>query len=71
MGIRDRGNAVSALMDKSVLSHPEVAFTLIRDGKQVLRTFGDGKLLSAIYSVFGKDFAKGLIPVDYTLDSLP
>lgn len=64
------GNAVSALMDKIVLSHPEVAFTFIRDGKQVLRTFGDGKLLSAIYSVFGKDFAKGLIPVDYTLDSV-
>lgn len=64
------GNAVSALMDKIVLSHPEVAFTIIRDGKQVLRTFGDGKLLSAIYSVFGKDFAKGLIPVDYTLDSV-
>ena len=64
------GNAVSALMDKIVLSHPEVAFTFIRDGKQVLRTFGDGKLLSAIYSVFGKDFAKGLIPVNYTLDSV-
>lgn len=64
------GNAVSALMDKIVLSHPEVAFTFIREGKQVLRTFGDGKLLSAIYSVFGKDFAKGLIPVDYTLDSV-
>lgn len=64
------GNAVSALMDKIVLSHPEVAFTFIRDGKQVLRTFGDSKLLSAIYSVFGKDFAKGLIPVDYTLDSV-
>lgn len=64
------GNAVSALMDKIVLSHPEVAFTFIRDGKQVLRTFGDGKLLSAIYSVFGKDFAKGLIPVDYNLDSV-
>lgn len=64
------GNAVSALMDKIVLSHPEVAFTFIRDGKQVLRTFGDGKLLSAIYSVFGKDFANGLIPVDYTLDSV-
>lgn len=64
------GNAVSALMDKIVLSHPEVAFTFIRDGKQVLHTFGDGKLLSAIYSVFGKDFAKGLIPVDYTLDSV-
>ncbi len=64
------GNAVSALIDKIVLSHPEIAFNFIRDGKQVLRTFGDGKLISAIYSVFGKDFAKGLIPVDYTLGAI-
>ena len=58
------GNAVSNIIDKTALSHPEIAFTYIKDGKQVLRTFGDGKLISAIYSVFGKDFAKGLIPVD-------
>ena len=56
------GNAVSNIIDKTALSHPEIAFTYIKDGKQVLRTFGDGKLISAIYSVFGKDFAKGLIP---------
>ncbi len=64
------GNAVSNIIDKTALSHPEIAFTYIRDGKQVLKTFGDGKLLSAIYSVFGKDFAHGLIPVDYQLDSI-
>lgn len=64
------GNAVSAVMDRVALSHPEISFTYIRDGKQVLKTFGDGKLLSAIYSVFGKDFAKGLIPVDYELDTI-
>ena len=64
------GNAVSAVIDRIALSHPEISFTLIRDGKQTLKTFGDGKLLSAIYSVFGRDFAKGLIPVDYQLDSI-
>lgn len=64
------GNAVSSVIDKTALSHPEISFTYIRDGKQVLRTFGDGKLISAIYSVFGKDFANGLIPVDYQLDSI-
>ena len=51
------GNAVSNIIDKTALSHPKIAFTYIKDGKQVLRTFGDGKLISAIYSVFGKDFA--------------
>lgn len=64
------GNAVSNIIDKTALSHPEIAFTYIKDGKQVLRTFGDRKLISAIYSVFGKDFAKGLIPVDYQLDAI-
>lgn len=64
------GNAVSNIIDKTALSHPEIAFTYIKDGKQVLKTFGDGKLISAIYSVFGKDFANGLIPVDYSLDAI-
>ena len=64
------GNAVSNIIDKTALSHPEIAFTYIKDGKQVLRTFGDGKLISAIYSVFGKDFANGLIPVEYQLGAI-
>ncbi len=64
------GNAVSNIIDKTALSHPEIAFTYIKDGKQVLKTFGDGKLISAIYSVLGKDFANGLIPVDYQLDAI-
>ena len=64
------GNAVSAVLDKAALSHPEIAFSFIRDGKQVLKTFGDGKLLSAVYSVFGREFANGLIPVDYRLDAI-
>lgn len=64
------GNAVSNIIDKTALSHPEIAFTYIKDGKQALKTFGDGKLISAIYSVFGKDFANGLIPVEYELDAI-
>lgn len=64
------GNAVSNIIDKTALSHPEIAFTLIKDGKQVLKTFGDGKLISAIYSIFGKDFANGLIPIEYQLDAI-
>lgn len=64
------GNAVSNIIDKTALSHPEIAFTYIKDGKQALKTFGDGKLISAVYSVFGKDFANGLIPVEYELDAI-
>lgn len=64
------GNTVSNVVDKTALSHPEIAFTFVRDGKQALKTFGDGKLLSAIYAVFGREFATSLIPVDYKLDGI-
>lgn len=64
------GISVSNIVDKAALSHPEVAFTYIRDGKQSLKTHGDGKLLSAIYSVFGREFASGLMPVEYELNSV-
>lgn len=64
------GNAVSNIIDKTALSHPEIAFTYIKDGRQVLHSFGDGKLMSTIYAVYGKEFAHGLIPVDYQLDAI-
>lgn len=64
------GNAVSNVIDKIALSHPEVAITYIKDSKPALRTSGDGKLLSAIYAVYGRDFASALIPVSYELNGV-
>lgn len=57
------GNAVAAVVDRAALSHPEIAFKFIRDGKQTLLTPGDGKLESAVYSVLGREFAGSVIPV--------
>lgn len=59
------GNSVAGVMDKLALSHPEISFRFIRDGKEELRTPGDNKLSSAIYGVYGKEFLSTLIPVDY------
>ena len=64
------GNAVANIIDKLALSHSEIAFTFIREGKQVLKTPGDGNLKSAIYSVYGKEFVNKLIPVDYSLNGV-
>jgi len=64
------GNAVAAVMDRIALSHSEVAFKFIRDGKVAMQTPGDGKLMSAIYSVCGRDFAGSLIEVDSTLNGI-
>ncbi len=57
------GNAVAAVVDRVALSHPEISFKFIREGKQVLSTSGDGELSSAVYSVLGRDFAKSVIPI--------
>ncbi len=56
--------AVSANVEKIALSHPEIAFRLIIDGNVKLETAGDGSLKSAVWSVFGKDFASRLIEVE-------
>lgn len=63
-------NAVADIVDKIALSHPEISIRFIREGKQALITPGDGKLLSAIYSVFGRTFAESLLEVDYELDGV-
>ena len=64
------GTTVSAIIERQALSHPEIAFKLIRDGKQTLATSGDGKLSSAVYSVLGREISSTLIPVDLNLDGV-
>ncbi len=64
------GTTVSAIVERQALSHPEIAFKLIRDGKQTLSTSGDGKLQSAAYSVLGREISNTLISVDLTLDGI-
>ncbi len=63
-------NAVADVVDKIALSHPEISIRFIREGKQALITPGDGRLLSTIYSVFGRTFAESLLEVNYELDGI-
>lgn len=58
------GNYCANVIEKLALSHPNISFRFIRDGKQTMLTSGDGEYYSAIYAVFGKQFAAGMIPVD-------
>ncbi len=59
------GNAAANIFQKIALSHPEISFRLIRENKTEFVTPGDGELYSAIYAIFGKDFARDLLPVRY------
>ena len=61
------GGKVAAAVQMQALAHPEVAFTFLRDGKQVLSTPGTGELQAAVYCVYGRDFAK-MVPVESRWD---
>ena len=63
-------NAVAGVVERIAVSHPEISFRFIRDGKQTLITSGNGDLKSTIYSVFGREFANSLIPVDYEINNM-
>lgn len=56
--------AVAGLMQHLALSHPDISFKFIKDGTEALHTPGDGKLDSAVYAALGREFARGLIPVE-------
>ncbi len=58
------GNYCANVIEKLALSHPDISFSFIRDGRRTLFTAGDGEYYSAIHSVFGKQFAAGMIPID-------
>lgn len=59
------GSRVTGAVQLQALAHPEVAISLIRDGKTVLSTPGSGGLRAAVYCVYGRDFGS-MIPVDST-----
>ena len=63
------GNYVADVVTQLALSHPEVSFKFVRDGKPQFQTPGDGKLLGAAYAVLSRDFAKDLVPVEHTAGS--
>lgn len=64
------GNQVAGIVDRMAISHPEISFRFIRDGKQVLITSGNGDLKSTVYSVFGKEMSDSLMSVDYSFNDM-
>ena len=46
---------ILGVVQHAALSHPEIAFTLIRDSKQVFSSDGKGKLIAPVFGVFGKN----------------
>jgi DNA mismatch repair protein MutL len=57
--------AVAGILEHAAVSRPDIAFTLIRDGKTVLQTPGNSRAQDAVYAVWGRDFFHSLVPLSY------
>ncbi|MBZ4646548.1 MAG: mismatch repair protein MutL [Petroclostridium sp.] len=56
---------ISDIVNKMILGHPEISFRYINNGKEIIFTPGDNNLMSCVYSLFGKDYVKSMIPLDH------
>lgn len=64
------GNSVQGIVERMAISHPEISFRFIREGRQVLVTSGNGDLKGAVYSVFGRELSDTLVSVDYSFEGM-
>lgn len=61
---------ITDIMTRFIFAHPEISFKLIIDGKEKLYSAGDNSLKNAVYTVYGKDYANGMIPVEYEFENI-
>jgi len=60
---------ISDYVNRLALTYPHIGFTLSHNGKVLLQTSGDGKLLHVIAAIYGVQVAKLLLPISgETLD---
>ncbi|KQL44485.1 DNA mismatch repair protein MutL [Brevibacillus choshinensis] len=60
---------ISDYVNRLALTHPSISFTLTHNGKSLLQTSGDGKLLHVMAAIYGVQVAKLLLPISgETLD---
>lgn len=52
---------ITDIVERLVMSNPHISVRYIIDEKEKLFVSGDGELKSCIYSVYGRDYAKGVI----------
>lgn len=56
---------ITDIMTRFIFAHPEISFKLTANGKDKLFSPGDSSLKNAVYTAYGKDYAKGTLEVDY------
>ena len=61
---RAEGAATASAALRCALGRPEISVRFIKDGKAEFHTPGDSRADSCIYSLFGAEFAKGLLETE-------
>ena len=56
---------ISNILNKEVISFPNINFKFFHDDKKLLDTPGNGKVKDTIYSVFGKEMTDNLLYVEH------
>lgn len=56
---------ITDLMARFILSHPEISFRYINSRKEIYFSSGDKELEHCVYTVYGKDYSRSAVKVDY------
>lgn len=57
---------IQDVISRFALSHPEIAFHFINDGRDAFRTSGQGSLLEVVFNVYGRAASENCIAVDFS-----
>ncbi len=60
---RTESSRINSMMGKLALANPDISFRLINNGRSVLETPGNGRLLDAISALYGTKVAGEMLPV--------
>ncbi|HEM5997552.1 DNA mismatch repair endonuclease MutL [Streptococcus suis] len=55
---------IADIINRLSLAHPEIAFTLVNEGRELMRTAGTGKLRQAISGIYGIASAKKMVEIE-------
>lgn len=58
------------VLTRIALARPDISIKFINQGKPVIHTPGNHDLLSTIYSIFGKDTASAVIPLNLSVNGI-
>lgn len=56
---------INELVNRFAVSSCDVSFSFMSQGRTILHTSGNGNRKDAVYSVYGREIAEHLIPIDY------